>query len=168
MILAFDSYYYEDKAKTVCLLFEKWTDEKPYRIYSEISENVSEYESGAFYKRELPCILHLLAQIEETDIEAIVIDGFVVLDDEGKLGLGGYLYQHLEEKIPVIGVAKTNFAQIHTQKRAVTRGESQRPLYITALGIDIEKATEVVAQMTGEFRIPNLLKLLDTLTKASY
>ena len=60
MILAFDTYYYEDKAKTVALSFAQWTDDKPAVIYDEFKTHIQEYESGFFYKRELPCILSLL------------------------------------------------------------------------------------------------------------
>ncbi len=166
MILAFDTYYYGDnQAKTVCLAFDNWRDEKPTQIFTAVTTAIAEYEPGAFYKRELPCILHLYHQIELAPLEAIIIDGFVVLNDEDKLGLGGHLYEHLNKKIPVIGVAKTNFAQLHENKRALLRGGSQRPLFITALGIDLDVATAQINSMFGEFRMPNLLKQLDTITK---
>ena len=64
MTLAFDSYYSEDKAKTVCLAFKDWSDSKPTNIYEEITSGIAEYEPGAFYKRELPCILSLLDKIK--------------------------------------------------------------------------------------------------------
>ncbi len=173
MILAFDTYYFENKAKTICVAFENWTDEKPKQVFTSMLEGIEEYEPGAFYKRELPCIIDALMKINaqyaaensELNIEMIVIDGFVVLNDEGKLGLGGYLFEHLARKIPIIGVAKTNFAQLDQLKRPLLRGGSQRPLFITALGIDIIEATEYVNRMHGEFRMPTLLKLMDTLTK---
>ncbi len=109
MILAFDTHYIDKKAKTVCLSFEKWTDDHPVNTYSELIEGVSEYEPGAFYKRELPCILSLLKKIPLNEIDFIVVDAFVFLDDSGRLGLGGHLYEHLHGQVPVIGVAKTNF-----------------------------------------------------------
>lgn len=88
MILAFDTYYYNGKAKTVCLEFEEWNESKNFKIHTEIIENVEEYIPGEFYKRELPCILSLLDKIDLTNIEAIIVDGFVYLDDEKKYGLG--------------------------------------------------------------------------------
>lgn len=167
MILAFDTYYFEDKAKTVCIALESWTKESNFKVYDEILENIAEYIPGEFYKRELPCILSLLKKIktEITPIETIIVDSFVYLDDEGKFGLGGYLFNALDDKIPIIGVAKTNFATIEKNKKALLRGDSQKPLYITAIGIDLEKATELIQNMQGEFRIPTILKHLDTLTK---
>jgi deoxyribonuclease V len=165
MILAFDTYYWADKAKTACVAFVNWTDETPSAVYIETIANVNDYEAGAFYKRELPCIISLLAQIEMANIEAIVVDSFVVLDDVGKLGLGGYLYEYLAQKIPVIGVAKTNFASLHQSKIALLRGGSARPLYITAAGIDLDLAAQHIKNMAGEHRIPMMLKQLDILTK---
>ncbi len=99
MILAFDTFYKERNAKTVCIAFEEWTSTTT-AIYSETISNVEEYEPGAFYKRELPCIASLIKKIVLQDIEAIIIDGFVVLDDNDKPGLGSYLFEMLEKKIP--------------------------------------------------------------------
>lgn len=167
MIIAFDTYYFENKAKTVCLAFEKWTDGENYNVYTEILEHIEEYTSGEFYKRELPCILSLLGKNHFDNIEAIIIDGFVYLDDQNKLGLGGHLYERLPYKVPVIGVAKTNFATIIENKRVLLRGKSMKPLYITAIGLDLDEATEKIKVMDGKYRIPTLLKILDTLTKES-
>ncbi|TCI90024.1 endonuclease V [Tenacibaculum sp. M341] len=163
MILAFDTYYFEDKARTIALQFENWNDEQESLIFDETLSGISEYVSGEFYKRELPCILSLLKQIDLTNCEAIIIDGFVVLDDIGKLGLGGYLHEALEENIPIIGVAKNNFSQIETLKKAVLRGESKKPLYITAKGVDLTVAADKIKNMNGEYRIPNILKRVDAI-----
>lgn len=165
MILAFDTGYFEHKAKTVCIAFEEWTSTVCTKVYAEVSKNIEEYVPGAFYRRELPGILSLWPRVEEKEVEAIVIDGFVYLDDEGRLGLGGHLYRQLGGRVPVIGVAKTNFAALEKNKRLVFRGGSKRPLYITAVGIDLERAAHNIERMAGAFRIPALLKELDRLTK---
>jgi deoxyribonuclease V len=167
MILAFDTYYYENKAKTVCITFNDWHDSEIQKEYKEVLAGVEEYTPGEFYKRELPCILSLYKQIDVAKIDAIVIDGFVYLDDSEKFGLGGYLYEALRNQIPVIGVAKSNFATIEKHKRAVSRGESLRPLYVTAIGIDLDDAAAAIKSMHGENRIPQLLKKLDMLTRQS-
>jgi deoxyribonuclease V len=166
MLLAFDTFYTENSAKTICIAFENWADETPKTIYTDITSSPEAYESGAFYKRELPCILHLLQKMNLDSIEIMIIDGFVVLDDNGKLGLGGHLFHHFEQKIPIIGVAKNDFAHLNTLKRALLRGESKKPLFITALGIDLSEATEHIRTMAGEFRMPTLLKQLDALTRS--
>jgi deoxyribonuclease V len=165
MILAFDTYYADGKAKTVAIGFINWDDKEPKEIFTETLSDVADYQPGEFYKRELPCIVSLLNRIDLTGIEVVIIDGFVVLDDSGKPGLGGYLYTHLKQKIAVIGVAKSNFALIDKSKREIFRGQSERPLYITALGIDIDLAGSEIKRMHGDYRIPTLLKHLDGLTK---
>jgi deoxyribonuclease V len=165
MILAFDTYYFDNKAKTVCLSFDTWTACENYKVYSEILENIEDYTSGEFYKRELPCILSLLKTIDTSEVEVIIVDGFVFLDDNGKLGLGGHLYEKLGAIIPVIGVAKNNFATIEKRKKVLLRGESTKPLFVTSIGIDLDLATSHIKSMAGTFRIPTLLKHLDTLTK---
>jgi len=164
-ILAFDTYYFEGKAKTVCLEFLNWNESENYKVHTEIIENVEDYIPGEFYRRELPCILSLLNQIDLKTIKAIIVDGFVYLDDDKKYGLGGHLYEKLNKEIPIIGVAKTNFASIEKDKKVLVRGDSKKPLYVTAIGMDLEDAFEKIESMAGEFRIPTLLKEMDRLTK---
>ncbi|UUW07941.1 endonuclease V [Flavobacterium plurextorum] len=164
-ILAFDTYYFDGKAKTVCLEFLNWNESKNYKVHTEIIENVEDYIPGEFYRRELPCILSLLDKIDLKTVQVIIVDGFVYLDDDKKYGLGGHLYEKLNREIPIIGVAKTNFASIENDKKALVRGDSKKPLYVTAIGIDLEDAFEKVESMAGEFRIPTLLKEMDRLTK---
>ena len=165
MILAFDTYYYEDKAKTVCVAFENWTQAEPSAVYTEFLEGIEEYTSGEFYKRELPCITSLLKQIDLNTIELIIVDGFVFLDDEAKFGLGAYLHKELVEKIPIIGIAKNNFATIVDLKKVILRGESKKPLYGTAIGIELVLIEGLIKSMHGEFRMPTLLKKLDQLSR---
>ncbi len=165
MILAFDTYYFDNKAKTVCLSFEDWNIEYNYNVFTEIIYDVEEYVSGEFYKRELPCILSLLSKIELEKITAIIIDGFVFLNDENKFGLGAYLYEKLDKKIPIIGVAKKDFATIQNNRLELYRGKSKNPLFITSVGIDLVQASQKIREMNGEYRIPTLLKKLDRLTK---
>lgn len=165
MLLAFDTYYFDNKAKTVCLEFTEWSEDKNFKVHSEILENIDEYISGEFYKRELPCIISLLNKFDLKNIEIIIIDGFVFLDDENKFGLGAYLYEKMNKKIPIIGVAKTNFATIESNKRKLYRGKSIKPLFITAIGIELDEAVGKIKSMNGEYRIPTLLKELDRITK---
>ncbi len=166
MILAFDTYYYGNNAKTVALQFAGWQDAEPVAVYSEIIQSVADYEPGAFYKRELPCILSLLKQVGLGEITCMVIDGFVYLDDNGTPGLGGHLYNALDGKIPVVGVAKSNFATIEQLKEPVYRGGSKNPLYVTAIGTGLAEAAQNIRQMHGDYRMPAILQRLDGLTKA--
>ena len=120
---------------------------------------------GEFYKRELPCILELLKQTDLNHVEAIVVDGYVILDNNGKIGLGGHLFHALGGTIPVIGVAKTNFASNTRHVVRLLRGDSQRPLFVTAMGMDVLVAANHVRSMAGEFRMPTLLKEVDKISK---
>lgn len=163
MILAIDAYYFDgNQAKTVGILFDRWQDAVPSDILITYSNHVSEYEPGCFYKRELPCILQLLESVNLSEIEVIIVDGYVFLD-ETKKGLGYYLYEQLDRKIPVIGVAKTSFHNNNAVK--VYRGKSNAPLFVTSIGMKPELAAKYIESMDGEYRIPTLLKKLDQETK---
>jgi deoxyribonuclease V len=165
MLLAIDTHYKPNQAKTVGLVFDSWTASQPTHIYTALRPEAADYVAGEFYKRELPCIVDLLQQLDLQVIKTIIIDGFVYVNNQQDFGLGGHLYQYLEGKIPVIGVAKTNFMSLTAQKIAVYRGQSKKPLFVTAIGIATELAAQHIEQMNGEFRLPTLLKYLDTLTK---
>lgn len=168
MIYAFDTFYHDHSALTVCIGFENWQSKDLSFCCTKTRQMTADYVSGQFYKRELPCILDFMdkeVRTEEQDL--IIVDGYVFLDDEGKLGLGGHLFHALGCKTPVIGVAKTNFLTLLNLKKEVLRGQSAKPLYITAIGVDLSVASAGVSQMTGNFRIPDLLKKLDMLTKSA-
>jgi deoxyribonuclease V len=165
LILAFDTYYYNNSAKTVAVQFENWIDQDPISIESEIKNDVVAYEPGSFYKRELPCIISLLKKFNLQKIKYIVIDGYCILNNQGKFGLGGYLYEHLNRKITIIGVAKTSFFQNTDHVFELLRGESIKPLFITAIGIPLQQASKYISNMHGEYRMPTLLQIVDRHTK---
>ena len=56
--------------------------------------------------------------------------------------------------------AKNSFNNI-SEKFQLYRGESRKPLYITCVGFDLDKAINAVKQMHGKFRLPDLLKKAD-------
>ena len=124
--------------------------------YTVATEDIAPYVPGEFFRRELPCILAVIGQIKET-LTALVVDGYVRLRDGP--GLGQHLYDHYGQKIPVIGVAKSYFHDAPAVE--VFRGGSRRPLYVTAAGIDVNRAAEHVRGMHGPNRIPMLLKRVD-------
>ncbi|MEL6720525.1 MAG: hypothetical protein AAFP82_17595 [Bacteroidota bacterium] len=76
-----------------------------------------------------------------------------------------YLYEVLLEKIPIIGVAKKAFKDNEKLVRKILRGESKKPLYVSSVDIDVDLAANYIQNMAGEYRIPNLLKILDQRTK---
>lgn len=164
MLLAIDVYYIEDKAKAVGVLFN-WDDEQPAQIITEYFTGIEEYIPGEFYRRELPCILKLLDQLNLQTLEAIIVDGYIYINNEGGFGLGGKLYQALDKQVPIIGVAKTSFISNKETVVEVKRGESDNPLYVSAIGTSLEEAAEHVKNMKGPYRMPAILKLMDTETK---
>lgn len=165
MILAFDVYYGGDTAKVVCAVLQNWQDAAATHHWIKYLPVPADYIPGEFYKRELPCILSVLNDIDLTTITCIVIDGFVVLDDEGKKGLGAHLYEALQPKVPVIGVAKTNYHSNTANVLPIYRGESKNPLFITAIGMEVQEAANHIQHMAGEYRMPVVLKELDSKTK---
>jgi deoxyribonuclease V len=165
MILAVDVHYKENYAKSVLVLFDRWESSVPVEIIEVNINEVSEYIPGEFYKRELPCIVDALKKVNLTAVEFIIVDGYVYVDNDFKYGLGGYLYEVLDKKNPIIGVAKTKFQSNQETVIEVFRGESKNPLFVSAIGIDKEEAAKKVEGMYGEFRLPYLLKLMDQKTK---
>ena len=159
MILAVDVHYKGQKAVVAGVLFANWDDDHPCEVFMSTVSDIKKYEPGEFYMRELPCILKLL---EDHNIrpDCIITDGFVYLDGVGKAGLGKHLYDALEGEVNVIGVAKKPFKDI-SESFAVYRGRSGNPLYVTSEGIEIETAKKLVATMSGRFRVPTLLKIVD-------
>lgn len=167
MLLAIDVYYKENeaKAKIVAVLFNP-EDEIPQGIVVDQIIGIKDYVSGEFYKRELPCIESILQKINLNDIEAVIIDGHIYVDDDdGTFGLGGYTWESLDRKIPVIGVAKNSFFRNKNTVKEVFRGESKKPLYVSSIGIDLDIAINLIKDMKGNYRIPTILKELDRITK---
>ena len=129
-----------------------------------IVNEVAPYESGQFYKREMPCLLALINKIDQTNerFDVIIIDGYVFLDGKEQAGLGKYLYDSLSIKKPVIGIAKNQFKDI-SDTYAVWRGISKNPLYVTSVGFDTAVAKHIVSNLEGKHRLPNVVKQVDVL-----
>ena len=162
MIGIADVHYTDRSARAALIVAETWTS--PAAIEKSVSEltDVAEYEPGAFYERELPCLTKVLEQCR-IPLQAIVVDGYVWLDGDGRKGLGARLFDVLEGRCPVIGVAKTRFQGAPAIE--VRRGTSQQPLFVTAIGTNPDEAAVQIQRMHGEFRIPTLLKLCDQLAR---
>jgi deoxyribonuclease V len=45
------------------------------------------------------------------------------------------------------------------------RGESKKPLFVTSAGVDTDWAAAQIINMDGEYRLPTLVKLADSLSK---
>lgn len=164
MLACVDVDYQEKGAVAACVLFRSWGDAGSAEERVEAIARVEPYQPGQFYRRELPCLLSVLRTVAEP-LEAVVVDGYVWLKDETTPGLGAYLYEALGRDVPVIGVAKTRFAGAAAE--AVRRGDSRRPLYVSAIGIDRQTAAQYIQAMHGPYRIPTLLRRVDQLCRRS-
>jgi deoxyribonuclease V len=163
MLLAMDVSYNANFATAAGVLFRYWTADSAVRELACSVEGVAPYESGRFFRRELPCLVQLLDQLPIRP-ELMIIDGYVWLDTKGRAGLGAHLYEYLGRQIPVVGVAKTAFnGALHAI--SVFRGRSRRPLFITAAGMDDRDAATKVCEMHGCNRIPDMLKRADELCR---
>ena len=164
MIICLDVHYRDDFAQVAGVLFQDWTDEKAHKTYTIQTPLAGEYEPGKFYKRELPALLALLSEVSEP-LDYILVDSYVYLGKDHP-GLGVYLYEALEHKIPVIGVAKTHFRAAEEVEVRLLRGTSKKALFVTTIGCDVAWAAEKIKTMAGEYRLPDLVKLADRLSKA--
>jgi len=159
-IACFDVAYSSMAAAAACVLIAGWDAKGADRTQVRCFDGPpARYEPGAFYKRELPLLLSMISELD-VEIEVIVIDGYVWLDANRQLGLGGHLFSSLGRRIPVIGIAKTRYRN-DTWSIPVLRGESQRPLFVTSAGMEATRAAECVRRMHGEYRIPTILNLVD-------
>lgn len=157
MIAALDAAYSGDVGCGACVLFEEWTSEEPAQVSTARVENVAPYIPGAFYERELPVLLAVLAAAN-TQPAALIVDGYVWLDAAGAPGLGAKLHEVVGA--PVIGVAKSNYREDDWSAR-VLRGKGARPLYVTAAGMPVEEAASLITRMAGAARVPDMLHRAD-------
>lgn len=161
MLACIDVAYRPAEAVAACLLFRDWPDATEADVLIEHLPPAAPYHPGQFYLRELPCLLHVLRRAP-VPLSVVVIDGYVWFGDRGQPGLGARLQKELG--VPVIGVAKTTF---HGSPDAVEvlRGQSQKPLYVSAAAIDRAEAARAIERMHGPHRIPTLLKRVDRLCR---
>ena len=161
MLACVDVDYRGTGAVAACVLFRAWDDAGSAAERVEAIAQVAPYQPGQFYRRELPCLLSVLATVAEP-LETIVVDGYVWLSDD-RPGLGAHLYEALGRRAAVIGVAKTRFAGAEAEP--VIRGGSRRPLYVSAAGLDRARAAHCIAEMHGHYRLPTLLRRVDQLCR---
>lgn len=126
-------------------------------------DQVAEYRPGRFYERELPALELVLAQVAPLDL--LIVDGYVDLDPSGSPGLGAHVADAGLAPV-VLGIAKTRF-RTATHAAEVLRGRSARPLYVTASGMPLDAAAELVRTMAGEARLPDALRRVDRLARGA-
>jgi deoxyribonuclease V len=159
-----DVDYRGEGALAAVVGFRDWADASSAFEATEPIATVAEYQPGQFYKRELPCLLAVLARLPQPP-ELVIVDGYVWLGGEERPGLGGHLFDALGKRVPVIGVAKSKFLSARLALPAL-RGESAtKPLFVTAAGMDVMDAVKAVRAMHGHNRLPTLLKRVDSLCR---
>jgi deoxyribonuclease V len=163
MIAAVDVDYRADATIAACVVFRDWSDATEVAHYIDRGPIADPYIPGEFYRRELPALLRVLSKVPD-GLGAVIIDGYVWLAGEDQPGLGAHLYDALNHRVAVIGVAKAAF---HTSSVAIPifRGTSKRPLLITSTGIDVNIAAVNIQRMHGASRVPTLLKRVDQLCR---
>lgn len=167
MIAFLDVGYKDSAARAACVLADSWESELPRATYLQDSDAIEPYEPGRFFRRELPCLLSVLC-LPPSLPEIVVVDGYVWLPSPLRPGLGAYLYEALGRCPPVVGIAKTAFAGAHSCNGVarVFRGDSRNPLFVPAVGIELDVVVQRVRQMAGKHRIPEMMRIADRLSKS--
>lgn len=161
LIVCVDVDYRTEGAVAAAIWFRGWNAAVAETQATASFTHVADYEPGEFYRRELPCLLGALEKGPVADI--VVVDGYVWLEP-GKKGLGAHLYDIIVR--PVVGVAKTRYASA-VNAIAVCRGGSKSPLYVSTAGISPEDAARHLVEMHGPYRVPTLLKQVDSLARSA-
>ena len=165
MIVALDVYYSDTGASAAAVVFESWDSESPLATYAVSTQDCGGYAPGQFYLRELQPLLAVIAEIRE-DLSVFVIDGYCHLSEDGEAGLGVHLAESLPDEAIIVGVAKNRFRD-SDHAVEVLRGDSERPLFVTAIGLEYTEAAKMIASMRGSYRVPTLLKEVDRLSRTS-
>lgn len=159
-----DVDYADDAAVAACVGFCDWEDAAAtFELCRSFPGAPAVYEPGEFFRRELPYLRATLESLEAPPA-LVVVDGFVWLDG-GRPGLGAHLHEALGGTVAVVGVAKRPFHQA-AGAVPILRGASHVPLFVSAVGLDLQEAAAAVQRMHGEHRIPTLLKRVDQLSRA--
>ncbi len=165
MIVCLDVHYTETGASAAALVFESWGSGNSIDEKFICLDKIEEYVPGSFYKRELPPLLKLLSLLPDQPA-ILLIDGYCTLSADGLPGLGARLFDRLPYKPTIVGIAKNRFKDTcHAEE--VYRGNSNRPLFVTSIGIAQDEAADRIAAMHGEYRIPTLLKAVDSLARSA-
>ena len=165
MILIIDGDYNDEKhtAHMAGVLLDNHTDKSIAGFIATNVENISEYESGSFYKRELKGVESLLNKLNLDEIDLIIVDGFAKFNDGEHKSLGEHIYDKYYK--PVIGVAKKWCEFCKIKETEVYRGKSGNPLYVTVVGGNTLAAKNIISEMYGDNRIPYAIKLADSLAR---
>jgi deoxyribonuclease V len=161
MFCCLDVDYQPTGVTAAAVGFQSWTEAiASIEVVVRSFDAPAAYEPGEFAKRELPYLLAVLERMPAQD--AILVDAYVWLAPD-RPGLGKRLHDACGR--PIIGVAKTRFEGATAIE--VVRGDSAKPLYVTAVDFDPAIAAAHIRAMQGEFRIPSLIKRADALARGN-
>jgi deoxyribonuclease V len=163
MFACVDVDYRQTSAVAACLVFDDPTAATPSARFVTTISGVQPYQSGEFYRRELPCLLAVLSRVP-TPPTTVIIDGYVWTGPQMP-GLGAHLHAELGALAAVIGVGKTRLRGAPCVP--VLRGRSNSPLYVSAIGLAVAEAASLIVSMSGAFRVPTLLRAVDRLARES-
>lgn len=158
MVAVIDVDYGKEEASTAGIFAEKADSAKSCGFIRIKTKIYNEYKSGQFYKRELPCVQAVLKRINLAFVDLVIVDGYADFGTD-KTPLGKFVYER--NKIPIIGIAKKQCQYCILENTEVFRGNSHNPLFVTSYGISQEEAKNIVKRMSGEYRLPYLVKLAD-------
>ncbi len=139
-----------------------WTAGQPLGWVARPFVPPAPYRPGRLYERELPGLLAVLEEVPRP-WTAVIVDGYVWLDERATPGLGGHLSAAFGRQTPVVGVAKR--VRRGAPALPVCRGRSLRPLWVSAAGVEMAWAAAQVGSMHGPFRLPTLLRLADAVAR---
>jgi len=165
MIAALDVHYSGNTATAAAVVFENWSSNEAIAQYTALESPVAAYEAGQFYMRELSPLLTVIKQIK-LPTDTYIIDGYCHLSSDFAPGLGVYLNDALGKSATIVGVAKNRYRDSQ-HAIEVLRATSKRPLFVTSIGISYEIAAQNVASMAGQYRIPEMLKAVNRLSRIS-
>ena len=188
MILAIYSLYHGPYTKTVGIYFDDWKDEFPKEIKIKLTTyKKAEKNTKEIYYKELLSLRDFLSNQDMSNIETIIVlDGVLrgitkINEDEVKITPG--LEKQLDDLIPknvlLIGIVKCkrniinralSFPQAWKYNTCfINRGKfSFSPLTMqwgNRRDIDYNELLCKILSMKGQFKLPRLLKILESETK---
>jgi len=72
MIALLDVHCTEPRARAACIVAADWDAPRPLETRVRLVGDVAAYEPGAFWKRELPCLLAVLGEVRAAPLDAAV------------------------------------------------------------------------------------------------
>jgi deoxyribonuclease V len=158
---AVDVDYRASETVAAAVVFAAWDDPAPTIEQTVRLARAAPYRPGAFWLRELPGLLAVIAALPVVPT-CVLVDAYVWLPPDAKPGLGARLHDALGHGTAIVGIAKNPLAG-DALAIPVLRGASKRPLFVTAAGLDAADAAAGVRRMHGVYRVPTLLRRVDRL-----